>query len=189
MTASSLEAAAALLTALAACAAFGISLVALKATYEAPKRAAELAEDLRASSQKNEENRRLKLWVFTTLLQHRGSITSPESVSALNLIDVVFIDDAEVRQSWKSFLISTDEQPFYPVKVVERYLTIIEKISRSLGMSNQITVADVQKGYYPIAMGEVAEVEHLERQYKIRSLKGGDPGSQGSGPAPPAPSA
>jgi hypothetical protein len=65
-----IQAVAAVFTFMAAC-------VAVWASFSAPRRAAEFAERLRAQGQLAEEERRTKLWVFTTLMQFRSQILNP----------------------------------------------------------------------------------------------------------------
>lgn len=125
--------------------------LAVKAAYDAPKRAAEFAEALRQESQIADERRRVKLNVLTTLLQHRATFEYAESVNALNLITIAFVDDQEVRDAYTHFLgeADKDDEAFNLGALRERYLSLIEKIVRNVGLSERITVADVHQGYYP----------------------------------------
>lgn len=157
--------------AVAAVATFLAALAAVWATFRAPKLAAEFAENLRAASQKQEEERRLKLWIFTTLMQYRRSIISHDAVSALNLIDVVYRDSKEVRDAWRSFLKATDEKPTSSEKIVERYHMILEKMAGALGLSDSIAISDIHASYYPEGLGQQGEAEYLELQEKLRRLR------------------
>lgn len=168
MTAEQVQAAAAIATFLAAC-------VAVWATFRAPRLAAEFAESLRAMSQKREEERRLKLWIFSMLMQHRRSIAHNDAVSALNLIDVVYRDSKDVRDAWRSFLKATDERPSSAEKIVERYHAILGKMAGSLGLGDTIAIDDIHASYYPDALGQQSEAQYLELQEKLKRLReGGD---------------
>ncbi|MEE2916503.1 MAG: DUF6680 family protein [Pseudomonadota bacterium] len=164
MTADQVQAISAVLTFLAAS-------CAVWATFRAPKLAAEFAEKLRADSQKDDEERRLKLWILTTLMQNRAAIAGPNAVSALNLIDIVFSDAVEVRQAWKHFLSAAEEDPYSADRIKERYLAICEKISRHLGLSDRIAVSDIQAVYYPQLMLNMDEAAYYELQDKIKRFK------------------
>jgi len=66
---------------------------AVAATRKAPIDAARVA----ASLQEANERRRLKLWVFATIMQNRHFIGETDGVRTLNLIDTVFHDAPAVR--------------------------------------------------------------------------------------------
>lgn len=129
---------------------FAAACVAVKASYDAPKKAAEFAEELRAKSQTGDERRRVKLSVLATLLQHRATFEYAEAVNALNMITIAFVDDQEVRDAYTHFLNEASRQGAVNSGALrERYLSIIEKIVRNVGLSDRITVADVHQGYFP----------------------------------------
>lgn len=164
MTAEQVQAVAAVATFLAAC-------VAVWATFRAPSLAAEFAEGLRASSQQAEEERRLKLWIFSTLMQRRRMIVSHDAASALNLIDVVYRDSRDVRAAWRSFLQAACERPSSPEKIVERYHSILEKMALALGLSETISISDIHASYWPEGLGDQGEAEYLEVQDKLKRLR------------------
>ena len=47
------------------------------------------------------EKRKDKMQIFKTLMTSRIYGWTPDSVHALNIIDIVFADDKEVRSAWK----------------------------------------------------------------------------------------
>jgi hypothetical protein len=157
--------------AVAAIATFFAALVAVWATFRAPKVAAQFAEDLRRNGAVIEEQRRLKLLIFTNLLQYRAQISHENSVASLNLIDVVFIDSDEVRQAWKDFKMAAHTEPFNGVAVIERYHGIINCIARDLKLSGKISIGDIRDSYYPRGLGELAELAQLETQTKLSALR------------------
>src|ERR1700676_3565206 len=81
------------------------TLFAAIATWSAPITAAKLAENLRRGSERDDERRRQKLSVFTTLMQERAQIHSESGVRALNVIDVVFNESREVREAWSELFL------------------------------------------------------------------------------------
>lgn len=146
---------------------FGAACVAVRAAYDAPKRAAEFADRLRADGQRAEEDRRVRLNIFANLMQCRAQMGSPLAAASLNLIDVVFRDDKEVREAWQHFLLAVSERPYSGDRARERYLAIIEKMARSLGLSAEITVADVQHAYYPEGLGLMDQAAYFEARDKV----------------------
>ena len=166
MTAAEIQAAAAIAT-------FFASILAVWAAFRAPRLAAEFAENLRAISSVQDENRRLKLFIFSTLMQHRGSILAEDSLSAINLIDVVFVTSHQVREARRDFMVAANSEPFVANSMVERFFNIIHAITRDLGLNDQITISDIRSVYYPRDKGERAELEVLERQQKLTALRGG----------------
>jgi hypothetical protein len=87
------------------------------------------------------------------------------------MIDVVFVEDREVRLAWRHFVEATELQPFSGERVVERYLAIVEKMARALGLSDNITVEDVKSSYYPVALGHLDEATYLEALDKRARFK------------------
>jgi hypothetical protein len=162
---------AAWLQALAGFATFGAACVAVKASYDAPRRAAEFAENLRQETQKSERDRNLQMLVFTNLMQFRAQILNPTAVASLNVIEVAFREHKEVREAWRHFLEAASEQPAVAAKIVERYLSIIEKMARALGLSSDLSVKDIQNVYYPQSLGEADEAATLETQARLRRLR------------------
>lgn len=149
MDADNVQAVAAVFTFLAAC-------VAVWAAFRAPKLAAAFAEELRQRSTAADEARRQKIWILSTLMQHRATFEFPDAVNALNAISLVFVEDQEVRDAYTHFLAAAGRKgsEFQHAELRERYLALIEKIVRNLGMNRKITVADIHEGYFPHFMSK-----------------------------------
>ena len=147
----------------AAVATFMAACVAVWATFKAPKRAAEIAEQLRRTNDKADSERRSKAFILETLLRHRASIIHADAVNALNLIDIIFIDVPEVREAYQQFWNATAEPTPWELKV-ERYNTIIERIVRHLGMNDHIKASDIQRSYHPMGHAKIAQVQTAEME-------------------------
>jgi hypothetical protein len=63
----------------------------------------------------------------------RAQILHADAITALNLIDVAFVDSGDVRTAYRSFLEATAMEPTPATTIIERYHVIIEKIARKLG--------------------------------------------------------
>lgn len=73
------------------------SIVNLLAIIIIPIIAVVIGQHLQTKAKKRED----KLLIFKILMSSRMRAWSVESVQALNLIDIVFADDQEVRAAWK----------------------------------------------------------------------------------------
>ena len=156
----------------AAIATFLAAALAVWAAFRAPKLAAEFAERLRIDNQREQESRQAKFMIFANLMQFRAQILNPVAVGSLNLIDVVFADSPEVRGAWRHFHQATEETNSYSYeKIRERYLSVVEKIARDIGLSDKITIADIQNSYYPRGLGEVDEATYYELQDKLKRFR------------------
>jgi hypothetical protein len=80
MSAESLSAVAAFLSFLATC-------TAAWTAWKGPQKAAEVAEHLRRDAARHDEKQRVRLWIFTTVMQNRAAVWNADSVRAFNLID------------------------------------------------------------------------------------------------------
>lgn len=160
--------------AVAAVATFLAACVAVWASFQAPKLAAQFAEQLRSKSITSDELRRQKYIIFVTLLENRSHIAAANCVSALNLIDLIFVDDKEVRSALAHFLVAAEDPNATDDRRVECFYSIIEKISRNLGLSDKITIADIRTRYYPTALANEHKAHQLELQQKLRRLSDDD---------------
>ena len=164
MDAADVQAVAAVATFLAAC-------VAVWAALRAPRLAAEFAERLRVQNQHIDEERRLQLGVFSTLMQFRRQPMNAHTTAALNLIDVYYINAAEVRHAWKHLYAAAVERPFSPERFTERYYGLLEKMARHLGLTDKISVTDIGTAYYSEAQGALDEAAILGAMDQLSRLR------------------
>lgn len=157
--------------------------LAAYATWRAPLSAAELAEQLRQASEKQSERRRLKQFVFATLMQERASLATTEGVRALNLIDVIYYDCRDVREAWAELYLSFDGSKKLPQHVQEERLRkLLIAMAEDLGVADQLRSDDFGRVYYPNALAEEERVRQLERQSALARLQGQTPTANTSGP-------
>jgi Flp pilus assembly protein CpaB len=177
--------------AIAAFAALAAGLSAY-ATWRAPQAAAELAESLRRSSERDNERRRLKLHVFGALMQERASWASHDAVRALNLIDVVFHDCKDVREAWAELYQAFDSSKMVPSHAQdERRKKLLAVMAVDLGLGDELRSDDLGRVYYPNALAEEEYVRQLERQAAKARLEGqpatANSAPQATSPWPPRP--
>lgn len=115
------------------------------------------------------EKRKDKLSVFKSLMISRTG-WSPESVRALNIIDIVFSDDKAVRARWKDYydklcVENPSEIDLKKIKTAQEKL--LEAMAVSLGYKDKITWETIQNPYVPKGM---VEAEQMQREYQTGQL-------------------
>ena len=114
------------------------------------------------------EKRKDKMSIFKTLMTSRIYGWTPASVDALNIIDIVFADDDEVRNAWsdlndKYHVTDSDEQHLKKIETAQYKL--LETIANSLGYKDKITWETIQNPYMPDGM--VRQMEEQKRQQQL----------------------
>ena len=93
--------------------------------------------------------------IFKVLMTSRIYSWTPESVHCLNLIDVVFSDDKEVRKAWKDlydkYCVENPTETELK-KIKDAQYKLLETIAHSLGYKNKITWETIQNPYIPNGM-------------------------------------
>lgn len=143
------------------------------ATWMGPIRAAKLAEELRQKATAEEEKRRLKLEVFTSLMMHRAAFYVEAAVKNLNLIDVVFHDNRAVRNAWADLFASFDGAKKVPEHSQnEKFDKLLNEIASDLGLSGSLLPDDLRRIYYPRPLADAELLVRLEREEKLRVFIG-----------------
>lgn len=157
--------AAALLSAVAA-------LAAAFATWQGPRSAAMLAERIRKDTEQANERRRMKLQVFSTLMQERATIASIESVRMLNSIDFVFYDAPRVREAWADLfsIFHTSEIPHTQLRE-EKLRGLLKEMGADIGLSDTLKVDDIARIYYPNALAREEEVRMWQQEQAILQIR------------------
>jgi hypothetical protein len=139
------------------------------------------------------ERRKDKLHILAILLSNRHQILSQEWTRSLNLIDVVFADDVDVRNSWSRYFSALSDTNLNQISGISvrngLRQDLISEIIKCLGLSKKITNSDILRSYQPtffaradvLAMMEldIREAEALKKAHEL-GLK------QWEAPAPPA---
>ena len=119
--------------------------------------------------QKHTETKRLKLYIFETLMSHRYLISDKENVEALNKVEVVFHNDNNVRQAWKEFLDEADKGAtniVAGVNINDKYLKLLERIAESIGYK-KINWENIKRFYYPTGLSTKITEETLLRKAQL----------------------
>ncbi|MBQ3442615.1 MAG: hypothetical protein IJG33_05140 [Selenomonadaceae bacterium] len=118
------------------------------------------------------QQRKDKMEIFKTLMMARTTVNiygwTYESVRALNIIDIVFADDKNVRQAWKNLYDKYCISNPSAVELKEReklMYKLIESIAISLGYKDKITWETIQSPYMPESVKQ-----QLDNQNKCQQL-------------------
>lgn len=119
--------------------------------------------------QNRSERRKDKLEIFKSLMIARNG-WSPESVRALNIIDIVYADDNNVRLRWKEYydrlcIDSPSDTDLKKIKTAQKKL--LEAMAVSLGYKDTVTWETIQNPYVPKGM---IEAEQMQREYQNGQL-------------------
>lgn len=125
--------------------------------------------------QNRAEKRKDKMQIFKTLMTSRIYGWTPDSVYALNIIDIVFADDQEVREAWKDlndkYHVSNPDQQHLK-KIEKAQYKLLESISNSLGYKDKITWETIQNPYIPDGMVAQIEAQKKSQQAYFDLLAG-----------------
>lgn len=148
------------------------TLLAAFATWQGPRSAATLAEKIRKDAERENERRRMKLQVFSTLMQERATIASLDSVRMLNSIDFVFSDSPRVREAWADLfsIFHTTDIP-HPQLREEKLRILIKEMGVDIGLSETLKVDDIARIYYPNAIAQEEELQMLRRQQALLHMR------------------
>ena len=117
--------------------------------------------------QSRAEKRKDKMQIFKILMTSRIYGWTPDSVHALNIIDIVFADDRKVRSAWKDLndkyhVTNPDQQ--HLKKIEQAQYKLLEAISNSLGYKDKITWETIQNPYIPDGMFMQIEAHKKSQQ-------------------------
>ena len=147
------------------------TVFAAVAAWRGPSSAAKLAEKMRRSAERDAEARRLKTYVFTTLMQERASISAPDSVRALNLIDVVYSECPKVREAWAELFLTFDGSREVPRHVQdEKYRGLLKEMAAELDLDGALKLDDLGRVYYPNALAQEDQIRELQRMENLKRL-------------------
>ena len=100
---------------------------------------------------------------------------TPDSVNALNIIDIVFSDDEKVRAAWKDLndkyrVTNPDQQ--HLKKIENAQYKLLEAMANSLGYKDKITWETIQNPYMPVGMAQQIEAQKNMQQAYYSAING-----------------
>lgn len=121
--------------------------------------------------QSRKEKRANQLQLLSTLigLRHEGRV-SADTVRALNLIEIVFHDEKEVRRLWKEYF-DMVHNPAESALWNKKKLELITEMAKTLGYGKEISHLDMDRVYTPVALEEDAQRNNELMDQLLRVLK------------------
>jgi len=123
------------------------------------------------------EVREDKMKIFRTLMVSRAYPWTQNMVDALNMIDIVFVDDIPVRNAWKDLfdkysVVNADEA--HIIKVKNAQYRLLESMANSLGYKNKIDWETIQNPYLPRGLQNQLDLQMQNQEvsnYILNSMK------------------
>lgn len=125
-----------------------IAIINVVAIIVIPIVAVAIGQKLQDRNQKHKD----KLDIFKILMMNRYMGWSCESTRALNIIDIVFADDEDVRTKWGEYYALLCIQNPNDIQRKQRQTAqdkLLEAMARSLGYKDQVTWDKIQNPYIP----------------------------------------
>lgn len=116
--------------------------------------------------------RKDKLEIFKTLMANRDG-WSPESVRALNILDVVFADNKNVRKAWKEYYDSLCVQNPNEMECKQRnqaHKRLLIEMAISLGYKDKISWETIENIYKPWGMVEAMNQQQTFQNGQMQLL-------------------
>lgn len=120
--------------------------------------------------QDRDRKRQDKMNIFKILMESRIYGWTPQSVNALNTIDIVFADESEVIEQWRTYykaLWVNDPDNMQKQTMIDERDNLLVVMAKALGYKDKITLQTIQKPYMPAGMDEWIKKEN---QYKNNQL-------------------
>ena len=136
-----------------------LTIINIVAVIVAPIASVCIAQWLQSRSQKRKD----KIDLFKTLMMSRNGWTV-ESVKAFNILDIVFSDDAPVRNAWKNYYVRLcveNPSPTELNKIQNAQYELLETMAASLGYKDKITWKTIQNPYIPKGMQEAEQNQRI----------------------------
>ena len=117
--------------------------------------------------QNRAEIRKDKMHIFKVLMTSRIYGWTQESVHCLNIIDIVFSDDENVRNAWKDlydkYCVQNPDAAQLK-KIQNAQYKLLETISKSLGYKDKVTWETIQNPYIPEGMRRQQQEQAASQQ-------------------------
>ena len=126
--------------------------------------------------QSRKEKRDAKRWIVQTLMATRHSRLTDEAVRALNLIDLVFHDAPTVRRLWHEYFEMLCNEGLNNLQGgntrSKKSLEMLTEMARVVGYGSSVTHLDVDRVYFPQALGDQEQRTREISDELLRVLKG-----------------
>jgi hypothetical protein len=131
------------------------------------------------------------LTVFATIMQNRHFLAEIECVKALNLIDTVFHDASQVRDSWATLFAALNDQrnfpPSGPTPVIdERRTALLSAMAKELALIQDFRPDDFTRVYLPQTLLAEMQIRDMQRRAALNASSA-VPTTPALFPPPPSP--
>lgn len=140
------------------------------AAFVMPRSAAKFAENLRAQNDSLDRLKIRKEQIFIELIQVRGLAISRNAVSAMNLIDYVFLDSPKVRDAY-SELYNVYQRSTVFSEQQGKLEALIAAITEDMGVEQTYRHGDISRVYVPKKISDEQEAEQLELKLRLGALR------------------
>lgn len=107
-----------------------------------------------------------KYETFKYLYANRNNIINYGVVQNLNLIDIVFINDKQVRKRWKELRkLFTSDSSFDQKNA--KYAELIAAMANALGLDKDIGYSDIIWAYYPTGLADIESTADKKMSLEI----------------------
>jgi hypothetical protein len=134
-----------------------------------------IAWKLTRQSQLEDQKRQTKLSIFGTLMANRHTAQSREAVAALNMIDVAFHDDQQVRRLWREYHAIISKPPFFDGGIgdeLRRQKLLELQTAMARALDYDIDQFDTERMYAPGWLTDEQELAMRERAVRLAALRG-----------------
>lgn len=115
------------------------------------------------------EKRQRKYEIFAQLMGLRFSLPNESTVRCMNMIDIVFYKDKNVRQHYKEFLEEAAKPENGSRDIDEKHLKLLEEMAETLGYKD-IQWDTIKHTYFPVGLAEKYRDEDALRKLQIQNL-------------------
>ncbi len=146
-----------------------ITVINIVAIIVIPIAAVTIGQKLQDRSQRRKD----KLDIFKVLMMNRVG-WSYESARALNIIDIVFANDKEVRIKWGEYytlLCIQDPNDMQKRQIQTAQDKLLEAMAKALGYKGQVTWDKIQNPYIPKGMVDTMEQQQMIQQGQVKLAK------------------
>lgn len=165
------------------------AVIAILNTWLAPRYLARYAERVRRRAEQEAEVAKQKRLIFAELMKARGVQVTRDSVAAFNLIDLVFIDNAKVRDAWAELYSAYSHQPPAPPALTsDKMLSLLRAVAEDIGLGGSFRTADLERYYYPNLLSDEDTAKAYRQRREIMEIERAS-GEEGRSLFPPRPRA
>ena len=107
--------------------------------------------------------------IFATLMGMRFSLPNETTVRCMNMIDIVFYKNINVRQRYKEFLEEANKPENGSRDIDEKSLKLLEAMAESLGYKD-VQWDTIKHTYFPVGLAEKYRDEDALRKLQIHNL-------------------